>query len=29
MDARSVEPVIVFEKQINIIFYLRQIVDQA
>jgi hypothetical protein len=29
MDARSVEPVIVLEKQINIIFYLRQVVDQA
>src|SRR5216683_388741 len=29
MDARSAEPVIVFEKQINIIVYLGQIVDQA
>ena len=29
MDAGSAEPVIVFEKQIYIIVYLRQIVDQA
>ena len=29
MDARRAQPVIVFEKQINVIFYLRQIVDQA
>ena len=29
MDARSAEPVIVFEKQINVVFYLCEIVDQA
>jgi len=29
MDPRSAEPMIVFEKQINLIFDLRQIVDQA
>ena len=29
MDARSAEPVIVFEKQVNIIFYLCQVIDQA
>src|SRR5258708_8977950 len=29
MDSRSAEPVIVFEKQVYIIFYLCKIVDEA
>jgi hypothetical protein len=29
MNARGAEPVIVLEKQVHIIFYLYQIVDQA
>jgi hypothetical protein len=29
MDARSADPVIVLEKQVNVVLHLRQIVDQA